>query len=267
MAEGTATGVIGDVAGFLKPLRWWIKSWWLSNISHADAGRPRLWPEAGADAGYTVYIVDAWVPPPAGNLTRTVHVYTNAPSVRLWLNNQLVGETAVAYWGQAIFPAVRYESGNLTAEAVTDIGSRVGLQTIQTPGAAHQLQLTIMSPSPATGTGVALVADGQDTAMVSAQIVDSAGHPISPQDPKAALNITFSIVSGGGRVLGIHSGTPHGAIDGNLQSNPEGYAAHYGMVMAFVQSTEICIGTQDERSLLRSIHVDLGIDGTSLVPS
>ena len=165
MAEGTATGVIGDVAGFLKPLRWWVKSWWLSNISHADAGRPRLWPEAGADAGYTVYIVDAWVPPPAGNLTRRVHVYTNAPSVRLWLNNQLVGETVVAYWGQAIFPAVRYESGNLTAEAVTDIGSRVGLQTIQTPGAAHQLQLTIMSPSPATGTGVALVADGQDTAI------------------------------------------------------------------------------------------------------
>jgi len=27
VADATATGVLGDVAGFLKPLRWWIRSW------------------------------------------------------------------------------------------------------------------------------------------------------------------------------------------------------------------------------------------------
>jgi len=38
------------------------------------------------------------------------------------------------------------------------------------------------------------------------------------------------------------------------------------MVMAFVQSTEIRIGTDDTRALQRMIDVDLGKDGASTMP-
>ena len=44
--DSGASGLIADWAGVLKPLAWWFRSWWLSNISRADAGRPALWPEA-----------------------------------------------------------------------------------------------------------------------------------------------------------------------------------------------------------------------------
>ena len=35
-----------------------------------------------------------------------------------------------------------------------------------------------------------------------------------------------------------------------------GFPAHYGVVMAFIRSTEVRTGTPAERALLRSIHID-----------
>ena len=66
-------------------------------------------------------------------------------------------------------------------------------------------------------------------------------------------------------MLGVHSGTPANAVDGtgHADSQPGPYPAHYGMVMAFIQSTQICTGTATERALLKSVNVDLGLDGTS----
>ena len=111
-------GLVADWAGIEKPLFWWFRSWWLSNVSIADAGRPAFAEPGKADTTKsTVYIVDSWTAPPAGRSNRSVHVYTNAPSVRLWCNGGRVGEVSVSFFGSATFPNVTFAPGNLTAEA------------------------------------------------------------------------------------------------------------------------------------------------------
>ena len=50
---------------------------------------------------------------------------------------------------------------------------------------------------------------------------------VSPQDPTAGLNVTFTVLSGGGRVLGLHNGSPYAAPDGT--SATQTYAAHRGL--------------------------------------
>jgi hypothetical protein len=99
----------------------------------------------------------------------------------------------------------------------------------------------------------------QDVAMVRAQLVDSAGNFISPQDPTANSTVTFSIVSGGGRILATHNGSPDNVTD----STGGTFAASHGLVRAFIQSTEIRTGTAAQRALLKIITVDIGRDGTS----
>ena len=56
-------GTVADVAGFTKETAYWIKSVWLSNISKSDAGRPV---GVVGDSPYTTFIVESWVPGPAG---------------------------------------------------------------------------------------------------------------------------------------------------------------------------------------------------------
>ena len=93
-------GTVADVAGFTKETAYWLRSWWLSNISSDDAGRPANPPaiapastgtpalQVGSTAdNATIFILDAWTPPPGGAKTRTVHVYSNAASVQLLLNS------------------------------------------------------------------------------------------------------------------------------------------------------------------------------------
>ena len=59
-------------------------------------------------------------------------------------------------------------------------------------------------PSGLTGTGTSLVLDGQDAGLVSAAIVDAQGKIV----PSASHNVTFSIVSGPGRIIGVGNGDP-----------------------------------------------------------
>lgn len=60
-----ASGLLADWAGVLKPMSYWFRSWWLSNISVTDAGRPYLWSQsARSSAQTTVFIVDSWSAPP-----------------------------------------------------------------------------------------------------------------------------------------------------------------------------------------------------------
>ena len=212
--QATATGMLADRVGFTKPLAWWFRAWWLSNISETDAGRPVLWPEAVAQP-FTCHIVESWVAPPAGNKTRSIHVYSNAASVQLYINNQPAGSPAeVEYFGKADFPSVPFSAGNLTAVALDSSGQPVATDSVFTPGNLARIALTLDAPSPLTGTGSSLVADGQDTAMVSAALVDSSGRLIAAQDPQASANITFRVVSGAGVLLGLHNGDPSDVPDG-----------------------------------------------------
>lgn len=155
--------------------------------------------------------MDSWVAPPAGNHTRTVHVYSNAFAVQLYVNGKAVAPVPVAieYFGMAVFPSIGYVPGNLTAVAVDSSGAQLWSHSVFTPSSLARIMLTLDAPSPLTGTGSAMVADGQDVAMIRASLVDSNSRPISAQDPKASTNITFKVVSGGGRLLGLHNGEPY----------------------------------------------------------
>ena len=114
----SATGLIGDRAGFWKPMRWWMRSRWLSNVSVTDAGRPVLWPEAKQQDGqYTVFVADHWAAPPPGYTNRSIHVYSNAASVQLLLNGQPVAHAPVADFGSAEFE-VSFTPGNLTVGVI-----------------------------------------------------------------------------------------------------------------------------------------------------
>jgi len=256
-----ATGLLGDRAGFGKPIAWWLRAHWLSNVSLQDAGRPCLWPEAAAGDQLTVRLVESWVAPPLSQSNRSVHVYTNAPRVRLWLNGAPVGEAA-APGGIATF-TLPFAPGNLTAEALDAKGASLGSHTALTPDArgAARLALTLDAPSPSTGTGSALVADGQDVAMVRAELLDAQGSPISPQHASAAANVTFSVVSGGGRLLGTHNGSPD-AFPDVLNAT---VAAHYGLARAYVQSTEVRAFSAAVRRTLAAIHVEAGRGGTAAI--
>ena len=246
-----------------------FRSWWLSNISLADAGRPALWPEAAATSGTTVFIVDSWTPPPAGSSNRTIHVYSNAPLVRLWVNGKEVGtRVLVSFFGAATFDDVAFEPGNLTAEALDSSGAtRLAAHSAHSSGPAVQIRLSLEAPSPETGTGAALVADGQDVALVRAELVDSGGRLVSPLQNSTNATVSFSLASGDGRILGVISGSPwtQPLAEPQLDQTSSSYPAHYGMVAAFVQSTRVCAGTQVERARLKAVHVDAGRDGSSQI--
>jgi hypothetical protein len=144
------TGMLRDRVGFEKPISSWMRSWWLSNISAADAGRPVLWSEAPA-ADSTCFVVDHWVKPPAGRSSRRISVYTNGDAVVLLVNDKRVARTEVAFFGFAAFEGVPFQAGNLTAECLFG-GARLAVHTQVTPQAAARIRLSLDAPSPLTGT-------------------------------------------------------------------------------------------------------------------
>ena len=91
------------------------------------------------------------------------------------------------------------------------------------------MELQIDTPNPAMGTGSAVLADGQDVAMLRATIVDAKGNRVFG----SANNVTFSIVSGPGRVLATHNGD-----QGNHEPNHASWhSAFHGLVRGIIQVT------------------------------
>jgi hypothetical protein len=201
-------GTVSDLAGFYKETAYWIRSWWLSNITNSDAGKPPLnWPgrpelagepngrlhdapcppltSHGASmrqpsgAGTTVFILEGWLPAPAASGLggkRTINVYTNAKAVKLELNGKpLAAAQDVEYFGQATF-TVTYSAGNLTAIGLDHSGKAIGSHSVVTPAAVASLSLSLDAPSARTGTGTHVVADGEDVAMVRAEVLDANGN-------------------------------------------------------------------------------------------
>ena len=170
---------------------------------------------------------------------------------------------------QATFPAVPFAPGNLTAEALdsTSGGTRLATYMVQTGGAAAKIRLSLDAPSPRTGTGAALVEDGQDVALVRAELLDSAGQLVSPRHPSANTTVAFTVTSGAGKILGTISGSPFDMplSNPNLDMAVASFPAHYGMLRTFVQSTRVCIGSAAYRELLKAIHTDAGRSTTAQI--
>ncbi len=219
-------GTISDATGFRKESAYWFRSWWLSNISRTDAGRPCHVDDGRA--AYTIFIVDSWVPPPHGNFPRNITVYTNAPSVRMLLNGKFVSRASVPYFGLASFE-IPYVPGNLTAIAEDPNGKEVARFSKHTPGECVKIRLSVNIPSEATGTGSKVVLDGEDVAMLKAELLDANDNLVNSD----TRNISFAVVSGPGKLWGTHNGNP-----ANLSPNHSPWTLAYGgLASAIVRTT------------------------------
>ena len=118
-----------------------------------------------------------------------VEVYTSLPAVRLYLNDQLVGEQQSAEC-KAVF-TLPYQPGTLRAEGVTEEGKTVSV-SLSTAGEPAQIRLTADKTT--------FLADGQDLAYVTVEILDSEGRVC----PDAAIPLTAT-VKGAGSLLAFAS--------------------------------------------------------------
>ena len=99
-----------------------------------------------------------------------------------------------------------FEPGNLTAVCSSPAAGQRVTDTKLTPGAAASLRLTLDAPSERTGTGSALVLDGQDAGLVRVSLVDARGTLVT--DAANDVNVTFGVACGPGRIVGVGNGDP-----------------------------------------------------------
>ena len=118
-----------------------------------------------------------------------VEVYTSLPSVRLYLNDRLVGEQQSAEC-KAVF-TLPYQPGTLRAEGVTEEGQPVSV-SLSTAGEPCQIRLTADKST--------FLADGQDLIYVPVEILDRNGLVC----PDAAIPLTAT-VKGAGSLLSFAS--------------------------------------------------------------
>ena len=193
---------------------------------------------------------------------RTIHVYSDAPFVELVVNGKSQGTRALRTavlggdsWGQ--WENIEFTPGSLIAVARatndTSTHSALATTTVHTSGRPVALQLTIDCPSPLTGTGSALVLDMQDSGLLRAAIVDAKGTVVH----HANHTVRFRVVSGPGRIVGVHNGDPQS----HEPTTSTAHSAYHGLVRAAVQVTSAAALPKDALVFMR--HVDVHADYTN----
>lgn len=154
--------------------------------------------------------------------------------------------TVVQTWAE--WPGVVWAPGNATAIGRNAAGAVVAIDTRFTSGAPARIVLSLDAPSALTGTGTALLADGQDTALVRATVVDAAGHKVHD----ASNVVTFAVVGSEGRLVGTHNGR----VDSHARSDSSFVAAYHGLARAVVCATSAAALPAAQRALLARIDID-----------
>ena len=209
----------------------------------------------------TVHLVTAW---DSDNQylsggTTPVWLYSNAPKVELWLNDQLIatatrtehtsaaGHTYYTYTSvsnssvctvsngsgaDALYGAynIQYTAGTLTAKAFDNNGNQIGEHSVTTPGSVTQLKATVNRTE--------MTADGQSLAYVEVDVLDGS----NVLDTTATNNITFTL-SGPGEIAGVDNGDQATVrkyqnsyvLTDRQHANIDAYA---GKALVIVRSTE-----------------------------
>lgn len=144
-------------------------------------------------SGPMVYIANRWAP----GSPATVRVFSNCQQVSLYLNDTLFATqspgtgavTSALPHAPFIFNLPTYKSGTLKAVGLIN-GSQVATFIRQTPGMAKTVRLRAEENT--------LLADSSDARLVWIDIIDSNGTVV----PTATNQVTISIVSGPGTILG-----------------------------------------------------------------
>jgi beta-galactosidase len=140
-----------------------------------------------------------------------VMALTNADSVELRLNGQVISERPVDKYTMVSWD-VPYAPGRLEAIAKKD-GKEVARTSVETTGPAVGLKLGPDRPS--------VAGDGWDALPVTVEAVDSEGRVVPTADPLAKFTI-----SGPGKIVGLGNGDPtcHEPEKGDSHSLFNGYA-------------------------------------------
>lgn len=293
-----------DLCGFPKSAAFWFRSQWLlqspaspsygiiisssssTSTSSINNGKP-----FSSNGIVEVHIVESWESPEnwketKGNTTRTIHAYSNAPVIELFVNaggssgsnestksrsrSQSQGKRYLATMNQGDQGTygewfdVRWEFGSITAIAQTIDGAELARTTKKTNVVSADvavasirsdnddsngvsLVLSLDCPSPNTGTGNALFLDGQDVALVRATIVDSTGTNTLYF---AVHNITFRIISGPGYIQGTANGDPKSYQSHTSKSQ----TAYHGLVRAVVRVTSVVGLSSHEKDMIQQIE-------------
>jgi beta-galactosidase len=183
-AKGAYTGIV-DLAGFKKDIYYFYQSQWTSDpVLH-------LLPHWNWNEGDTVQV---WA-------------YTNADTVKLYLNDELVGERSferktdkhgdmyreTADGKLHLQWDVPFQPGTLRAEAIRD-GEIIATDSVSTAAAAAQIRLT---PDRST-----ISPDGEDLSFITADILDADGVFV----PRATNQLTFNVT--GGEIVSVDNGNP-----------------------------------------------------------
>lgn len=205
---------------------------------------------------FAVHLVEGWESPTAWNQSnatagnRTIHAYSNAPLVDLFVNRQWQGSRSIQPMVQgdggsyAEWRDVPWEPGTLKAVArlpkkdAVSPGVVVATDTRHTADPkASKLVLSLDCPSLHTGTGHSLFLDGQDVALVRASVVDDQGELVVVAAAASSLpqppNITFQILSGPGRIQGTANGDPSSYQPRDVAHQ----TAYHGLARAVVRVT------------------------------
>jgi len=175
----------------------------------------------------------------------------------LFINNKSQGILQLDWQGWAEWK-VTFSPGNLTATALSSDKQVFASHTVLTAGPAVKIIAHVDVPSEETQTGSALVLDGQDAGMVRAAIVDSAGRVV----PSASHNVSFRVVSGPGRIIGVGNGNPtcHEPNHASWRS------AYHGLARAIVQVTEDHASPEQHRRRLLQIDTEGGVRTHIVLP-
>ena len=113
-----------------------------------------------------------------------VNVYSRAPKVRLYLNNELLGEQEVSKKDYTATFIVNYQPGELKAVAIYD-NSESSCAILRTTGAPVQIRLI--------ADRKVIKADRDDLAYVTVELIDKEGKVV----PDADMKVTLSAVGNG----------------------------------------------------------------------
>ena len=183
-----------DITGWRKPISYYREMLWKTTPERKGEGLEIAVKEPNGYHGEiktTMWSVwptwTSWNWPGWESKPIEVEVYTKAPEVKLYLNNQLVGTKAVSRDTEykAVF-TVNYEPGTLRAEA--DEKATI----LKTAGEPARLRLT--------ADRTVITADGQSLSFITVQVVDEKGWFC----PDAAIDCEAT-VKGAGKLLAFAS--------------------------------------------------------------
>lgn len=150
------------------------------------------------------------------------------------------GTTQVQRW--RLGPGTRVEArGRDASGAAVASHARVAPSVWPT-----QLTLVVDVPSEATATGVRLLLDGRDTALLRASLRDDTGALVSA----ANAHVSFEVRGGPGRVVGTGNGNPHS----HARLAAASVDSFGGLARGLVRASVDC--ASDHREIMRFIDVD-----------